>query len=66
MKKRDGRNIGAEFSTRVEIPISKRLRCSAFIRDGALTASHPIVVACLRYYRFAMRRGIFAFVSCLK
>ena len=35
-------------------------------RDGALTASHPIMIACLRYYRFAIRLGIFAFVSCLK
>ena len=33
--------------------------------DGALTASHPIMIACLRYYRFAIRLGIFAFVSCL-
>jgi hypothetical protein len=27
-------------------------------KDGALTASHPILVAGLRYYRFTIRRGI--------
>ena len=66
MKKRDGRNIGADSAQGLKSTISKRLCCSAFIRDGALTASHPIVVACLRYYRSAIRRGTFVFISCLK
>jgi hypothetical protein len=44
MKKRDGRIIGADSAHGVEIPILKRPRGSAYIRDGAPTASHSIVV----------------------